>query len=88
MTDLETANNYFKQGQYEDAIKIYTTLLEQDGDDCKILSNRCLSYIKLGNYKLSLSDAINVVRLEPESANDQLPGSIFSLNLALLRLIT
>ena len=82
MTDLETANNYFKQGQYEDAIKIYTTLLEQDGDDCKILSNRCLSYIKLGDYKLSLTDAISVVRLQPESAKGwgRLGASLYGVN--------
>ena len=82
MTDLEAANNYFKQAQYDDAIKIYTTLLEEDNDNSKILSNRCLSYIKLGNYKLSLSDAISVVRLEPESAKGwgRLGASLYGVN--------
>ena len=79
---MEAANNYFKQGQYDDAIKIYTTLLEQDNDDCKILSNRCLSYIKLQNYKLSLSDAISVVRLQPENAKGwgRLGASLYGVN--------
>jgi stress-induced-phosphoprotein 1 len=65
-TKKEQANNYFKEKNYEEAIKLYSEILDEDQDNYLVLSNRSASYIKLGQYSKGLSDATRCTKLKPE----------------------
>ncbi len=62
----EQANNYFKEGKYDEAIVIYTEILDNDNDNCAVLSNRSASFIKINKYTEALTDAAKCVKLKPD----------------------
>jgi tetratricopeptide (TPR) repeat protein len=62
----ETADKYFNQNNYEEAINYYTTALNND-DKFKIYMNRCLAYYKLSKFDLALEDAIKATKLDTTS---------------------
>lgn len=66
MEKKNQANQYFKEGEYEQAIKLYSEILETDETDYAILSNRTATYIKANKYDLALNDAIKTTKLRPE----------------------
>jgi len=67
-TKKEFANCMVKMGEYTEAIKLYTKLLEKNSNNHIILSNRSVAYIKTEQYDLALNDCIKTTRLEPEWA--------------------
>ena len=67
-TKKEFANCMVKMGEYTEAIKIYSMLLEKNKNNHIILSNRSVAYIKTEQYDLALDDCIKTTRLEPEWA--------------------
>ena len=60
---METANNLYKEEKYEEAIKLYSELLENDNDNIQLLSNRSAANIKLSNFKEALKDAVKCTKL-------------------------
>ena len=59
------ANYLVNFGDYKEAIKIYTTLL-QDNEDYILYSNRSVAYFKLKQYELALKDAVKSTKLNYE----------------------
>jgi small glutamine-rich tetratricopeptide repeat-containing protein alpha len=78
----ENANNYFKQGNYIEAINLYTQILDNDMDNHFILSNRAVAFIKLEKYEEALNDAIKSTKLAPEwgKAWGRLGGALYGLS--------
>lgn len=67
MEKKDLANLNFKNGNYEQAIELYSQILEEDEFNHIILSNRSAAYIKLEQYDLALTDAINTTKIKPDS---------------------
>jgi stress-induced-phosphoprotein 1 len=67
MEKKDLANQNFKNGDYEQAIKLYSEILEDDEFNHIILSNRSAAYIKLEQYNLALTDAVNTTKIKPDS---------------------
>lgn len=78
----ELGNNMVRLKNYEDAIKIYTSLLEYLPNNYIILSNRSVAYIKSEQYKLAIDDCIKTTRVAPNWAKGwgRLGASLFKLN--------
>jgi len=66
MDKKDQANQYFKDGNYEQAVKLYSEILETDENNYKVLSNRSAAYIKLDKYDMALNDTIKTTKLKPE----------------------
>ncbi len=66
MDKKEEANNFFKEGKYEEAIKTYSEILEADPENYLILSNRSATYIKMEKYDEALIDAAKCTKLKPD----------------------
>lgn len=66
MEKKDQANQYFKDGDYEQAVKLYSEILEIDENNHMVLSNRSAAYIKLEKYDLALGDAIKTTKLKPD----------------------
>lgn len=64
MDKKELANNYFRDGKYDEAINLYTDLLKDDENNYIILSNRSACYIKQEKYNLGLTDAVKSTKLK------------------------
>jgi stress-induced-phosphoprotein 1 len=62
----DMANQYFKEGKYEDAIKLYSEILETDENNHVILSNRSATYIKLEKWDEALKDAVVSTKIKPD----------------------
>lgn len=54
-------------GQFESAIQIYSSLLEQDADNKTILFDRLLAYINTSQPTLAQHDATQLLFLEPDN---------------------
>ena len=66
MDKKEQANNYFKEEKYDEAIVLYSEILDEDEDNHLILSNRSATYIKMGKYDEALVDAARCTKLKPD----------------------
>lgn len=66
MDRKEEANNFFKEGNYEQAIKIYSEILDEDPENYMVFSNRSATYIKMGKYEEALYDAAQCTKLKPD----------------------
>ena len=64
MEKKDQANQYFKDGNYDQAVKIYNELLDLDDTNYAILSNRSAAYIKMEKY-----DLINQNNAEEQEEN-------------------
>lgn len=72
----EQANQYFTDGKYEEAIKLYTQILESnvndndndnyDNNNHIILSNRSATYVNMKEYNKALADGVACTKLKPE----------------------
>ena len=78
---MDKANQSLKNGNYEQAIELYNEILEYDKNNCNILANRSLAYIKLKKYDLALIDTVNVTKVKPESGKawGRLGAALFGL---------
>ena len=56
----DIGNNYFKEKNYQDAIKYYSKAIELDSNDKLSYSNRSVSYLNIGEYKNALNDGMNI----------------------------
>ncbi len=62
----EKANEYFTEGKYDDAIIIYSELIELEPENYMVLSNRSAAYIKLERWNDALNDAVLSTKLKPD----------------------
>uniref|UniRef100_A0A8C1PZS7 Serine/threonine-protein phosphatase n=1 Tax=Cyprinus carpio TaxID=7962 RepID=A0A8C1PZS7_CYPCA len=60
----EKANNYFKDKDYENAIKYYTEALELNPSNAIYYSNRSLAYLRTECYGYALVDATRALELD------------------------
>ena len=58
----EMANNFMKKGKYNNAIEIYSKLIN-DNENYVLYSNRSVAYMKVKNYNMALKDSIKTVKL-------------------------
>ena len=65
--DSEMASCYSLLGNYEQAISLYTRLLQQMPDDAAIRNNLALCYARIGDYKRSLAMQEQALRLTPDN---------------------
>ena len=81
MEKKDQANQCFRDGNYEQAIKLYNEILETDENNYSILSNRSAAYIKLNKYDIALNDAINATKLKPDCGKiwGRLGASLYGL---------
>eukprot|EP00750_Incisomonas_marina_P030892 INCI7673.2.p1 GENE.INCI7673.2~~INCI7673.2.p1 ORF type:complete len:1390 (+),score=182.70 INCI7673.2:118-4287(+) len=71
-------NDYFKKGQYVQAIHSYTAALLAS-QDVRLFSNRALCYLRLRMYSAALQDALHAVLIAPAWPKSYLRvGQIFA----------
>lgn len=59
-------NCYAREGNYIDAIQVYTRAVRVDPRDPVLYSNRSHAFLKLGQHFYALKDAETAIRLSPE----------------------
>ena len=62
----KVGNQYFASGDYKKAIIAYSKALNYDKQNCFLLSNRSVCYLKLGNLREALNDALACVQASPQ----------------------
>uniref|UniRef100_W5NC97 Uncharacterized protein n=1 Tax=Lepisosteus oculatus TaxID=7918 RepID=W5NC97_LEPOC len=60
----EKANKYFKEKDYENAIKFYTEALELNPENAIYYSNRSLAYLRTECYGYALADATRALEID------------------------
>ncbi len=83
----DLANQYFTEGKYSEAIKLYTQLLEADESNSNdtnhvILSNRSATYVNMKEYSKALEDGVACTKLKPtwSKAWCRVGAALFGLN--------
>lgn len=72
-------NECVKDGKYIEAVLHYTQAIKMDPNNYLLYSNRSFAFLKLDQHYLSLQDANETVRLQPQWAKVSLIRTIVSL---------
>jgi stress-induced-phosphoprotein 1 len=62
----EKANEHYVENNYNEAVNIYTQLLEWEPENYMVLANRSAAYIKLKKWNEALNDAVMSTKLKPD----------------------
>ena len=76
MTDIETiettellklANRHTQRGNYQQAVKEFTVIVDREPAKTSAYLNRCFAQLQLENYLESLADCSQVIKLNPQA---------------------
>ena len=69
MSDIrEIGNTFFKEKNYNEAIKSYSDAINLNENDKFSYSNRSVSYLNIGEYKNALNDAMKIIKIDSKWA--------------------
>ena len=63
--DIESAIKYFKEGEFQQAIDIFSNILEHEDDNAEIYNNMGLAYSKLGKFEQAEKAFTKSIKLNP-----------------------
>lgn len=58
-------NDFFKKGDFQQAIENYTLAIEIDSNNAAYWNNRAAAYLKDGNHEKALRDATKAIQVDP-----------------------
>ena len=64
-TKTDEAIELYKQGKYQEAIDIFSNILEHEDDNAEIYNNMGLCYTKLGNFEQAEKSYTKAIKLNP-----------------------
>jgi len=76
MDDYVRANELFVDEEYEEALKYYTTAIEETPDRSDYYTKRAACYLKLNKHINALQDANKAIELDPKNSNAHLRKGI------------
>ncbi|KAJ3272584.1 STIP1 y and U box-containing protein 1 [Terramyces sp. JEL0728] len=63
----QRGNQHFSAGNYEEAIKEYTTAIIHNPTEPKYFSNRAIAHFKFDNYEQCINDCQRTIELDPSA---------------------
>ena len=65
--EFQTANSYFVDEQFQEALKHYNSAIEHDDSQAEYYLKRAACNLKLDNHTDALADANSAIKLQPEN---------------------
>lgn len=65
---LTQASNAMREGNYENAVHLFTNILKQDPEDFNVIIDRAFCFQQLGKTKLALKDLDTILFKKPDHA--------------------
>jgi len=78
---IHQANGLFVDGDYEEAVELYSKALEKDPDNAQTLAARAEAHLRLENYMEASEDAGKAIDLAPDMPKAHLRKGIACFNL-------
>uniref|UniRef100_A0AAQ4QEH6 Tetratricopeptide repeat domain 28 n=1 Tax=Gasterosteus aculeatus aculeatus TaxID=481459 RepID=A0AAQ4QEH6_GASAC len=66
MEKVQQSNEACQRGDFQAAVRLYTSALQADPQNCILYSNRSAARLKLGQHQAALDDAEKACELNPK----------------------